>query len=108
MILSICVEFPCGPRIPRLLLRRSNVGHMMSIGMVFRHVILAYSRECQQDFPLYFFSSLEKIQKFRLFHLRKLSGKWSIPVSFTFRIVLVRPPSCYLGFFMHDYFVSTQ
>src|SRR6266540_2203320 len=89
-----------------IFLHVSILGHMSSIGMVFRHVILVKSRECQQDFPLYFFSSLEKIQKFRLFHLRKLSGRWSIPISFNFRIVLVRPSSCYLGFFMHDYFVS--
>src|SRR6266542_4053344 len=33
MILSI--KFPCGPWIPRLLLRRSSIGHMMSITMVF-------------------------------------------------------------------------
>src|SRR6266540_4500128 len=140
MILSIiCVKFPCGPRIPRLLLLRSNVGHMMSItmifrsytsshmsvidmvfwvevpdhmlsinmvflhvsflghmssiGMVFHHMILVYRRECQQDFPLYFFSSLEKIQKSRLLHFRELSRRWSISVSFNLRVVLVCPPS---------------
>src|SRR6266542_2223579 len=60
----------------------SILGHISSIGMVFRHVILVQSRECQQDFPLYFFSSLEKIQEFRLLHLRELSRRWSLPVSF--------------------------
>src|SRR6266498_3199826 len=96
MILSI--EFPCRFRISRLLLRCSNIdymmsitmvffhvsilGHMSSVGMIFHHVILVQSRKCQQDFLLYFFSSFEKIQKFRLLHLRELSRRWSIPISF--------------------------